>query len=109
MGKYQIVWRQKARQKYVRQLMYAQDEFGSKCFYKWIESVREMEDRLREPPRSYTRVLELKDEPREYRGHIVMENFKFIYTFDESKRVVKIITIWDMRMNPTKLKKSIGL
>ena len=107
MGEYQIVWRQKARQKYVQQLMYAQQEFGSKCFYKWVESVREMEDRLRENPRSYTRVLELKDESREYRGHIVMKNFKFIYTFDESQRVVRIVTIWDMRMSPTKLKKSI--
>ena len=107
MGEYQIVWRQKARQKYVQQLMYAQQEFGSKCFYKWVESVKEMEERLCENPRSYTRVLELKDEPREYRGHIVMKNFKIIYTFDESRRIVKIVTIWDMRMNPNKLRNSI--
>lgn len=63
--------------------MYAQQEFGSKTFYRWVESVQEMEDRLRKNPRSYSRVLELIDEPRKYRGHIVMKNFKIIYTCDE--------------------------
>ena len=103
MGEYQIVWRSKARRQYIQQLIYAQQEFGNKTFYRWIESVKDMEDRLRENPRSYTRVLELIDEPREYRGHIVMKNFKIIYSFDERRHLVKIVTIWDMRMNPVKL------
>ena len=107
MGEYQIVWRSKARRQYIQQLIYAQQEFGSKTFYRWVESVKDMEDRLRENPRSYTRVLELIDEPREYRGHIVMKNFKIIYSFDESRHLVKIVTIWDMRMNPVKLNQMI--
>ena len=36
-----------------------------------------------------------------------MKNFKFIYSFDEKRHLVKIITIWDMRKNPDKLRKSI--
>lgn len=107
MGEYQVVWRSKARRQYIQQLIYAHQEFGSKTFYKWVESVRAMEDRLRKNPKSYTRVLELKDEPREYRGHIVMKYFKFIYSLDEKRHLVKIITIWDMRKNPDKLRKSI--
>lgn len=107
MGEYQVVWRSKARQQYIQQLIYAYQEFGTKTFYKWVECIREMEDRLRENPKSYTRVPELKDESREYRGHIVMKNFKFIYSYDERRRLVKIVTIWDMRMHPDKLKKSI--
>lgn len=107
MGEYKIVWRPKARQQYIQQLIYAQQEFGSKTFYKWVESIRDMEDRLRENPKSYTRVLDLASEPREYRGHTVMRNFKIIYTFDNKRRLIKIITIWDMRMDPAKLRRSI--
>ncbi|MBQ9363629.1 MAG: hypothetical protein IJT97_09475 [Bacteroidaceae bacterium] len=107
MGKFQIVWRAKAKRQYIQLLIYAQQEYGSKTFYRWVESIREMEDRLRENPKSYTRVLELANEPREYRGHIVMRNFKIIYTFDEKLHQVTIVTIWDMRMNPTKLRRGI--
>ena len=32
-----------------------------------------------------------------------MKNFKIIYSFDERRHLVKIVTIWDMRMNPVKL------
>lgn len=107
MGKYQIVWRTKARQLYIKHLSYAYQEFGAKAFYAWVDCIREMEDRLQDYPRAYTKVPELSDMFNEYRGHIVMRNFKVIYTVDEKHRKVKIITIWDMRMNPVKLQRNI--
>lgn len=107
MGKYQIIWRTKARLLYIHHLSYAYQEFGAKAFYGWIDSIREMEERLQEYPRAYMKVPELSDMFDEYRGHTVMRNFKVIYTVDDKRQKIKIVTIWDMRMHPDKLTKSI--
>ncbi len=88
MGKYKVVWRVKARRLYINHLSYAYQEFGTKAFYKWADSVCEMEKRLQDYPRAYTKIPELCDMFHEYRGHIVMKNFKIIYTFDEHRKEV---------------------
>ena len=46
MGKYKIIWRVKARRQYIHHLSYAYQEFGTKAFYKWVNSVQDMEDCL---------------------------------------------------------------
>ena len=104
MGQYQIIWRKKARKQYIACLVYAYQEFGAKTFYKWIDAVIDMEKRLKENPRSYTIVPELRDMKKEYRGKTIMKNFKFIYYFDENRHTVYIKTIWDIRRNPLRLK-----
>jgi hypothetical protein len=53
------------------------------------------------------KVPELSDMFREYRGHIVMKNFKIIYSVDDQRKQVRIVAIWDMRMEPKKLLKLI--
>jgi plasmid stabilization system protein ParE len=103
MGEYLIVWRVNARQQYLRHLSYALQEFGAKAFYHWVESIKEMEAHLRENPKAYSLVPQLIGKRHEYRGCIVMENFKVVYTYDDRRKVINIVTIWDMRMNPQKL------
>ena len=41
MGKYLIFWKAKARKQYLQHLIYAQQEFGNKAFYGWVDSVKE--------------------------------------------------------------------
>ena len=107
MGNYKIIWRVKARRQYIHHLSYAYQEFGTKAFYKWVNSVQDMEDCLEDHPRAYMKVPELSDMFREYRGHIVMKNFKIIYSVDDQRKQVRIVAIWDMRMEPKKLLKLI--
>ena len=104
MGKYQIVWRKKARKQYIDCLIFAYQEYGTKTFYRWIDAVKDMEEHLKENPRSYTIVPELRDMRKEYRGRTIMKNFKFIYYYDERRQTVYIKTIWDLRRNPLQLK-----
>ena len=52
MGKYKIIWRVKARRQYIHHLSYAYQEFGTKAFYKWVNSVQDMEDCLEDHPRA---------------------------------------------------------
>lgn len=88
---------------FVQHLEYALNEFGSKAFYGWTNSVADTEQRLRENPRTYTIEPLLRHLSKEYRGRTIMKHFKLIYSYDESKAIVYIETIWDMRMNPEKL------
>ena len=107
MGEYTITWRSTARKQYIRHLRYALQEFGSKTLDDWVMSIDEMEKRLEENPKSFSIVPLLRHLPNEYRGCFVMKNFQVIYTFDELKKVVYILMIWDMRMNPERLRKQI--
>lgn len=77
MGEYQVVWRSKARRQYIQQLIYAHQEFGSKTFYKWVESVRAMEDRLRKT-HSVPSLLSLGTCPRGYRAEIILPEAIFV-------------------------------
>ena len=92
MGKYKIIWRVKARRQYIHHLSYAYQEFGTKAFYKWVNSVQDMEDCLEDHPRAYMKVP---------------KNFKIIYSVDDQRKQVRIVAIWDMRMEPKKLLKLI--
>ena len=103
MGKIRVIWLQRARREYVNHLIYAQTEFGSKAFYHWVEEIRETEKSLADNPRRYPLIPQLRNRPLEYRGHIVMRNFKVIFSYEEEKQIVKIRTIWDMRIDPKKL------
>lgn len=103
MGQYQIVWRKKAQKQYQDCLVFAYREYGTKTFNRWVEAVREMEERLKDNPRSYTIVPQLRDMRKEYRGKTIMKNFKFIYYYDEPRRTVYIKTIWDLRRAPLAL------
>ena len=40
---------------------------------------------------------------RKYRGAIIMKNFKIIYFYDEDSNRVRIVDLWYMRQDPSKL------
>jgi plasmid stabilization system protein ParE len=107
MGEYKVIWLKRARQDFLRHLIYAQMEFGSKAFQHWVEQVRETESMIRENPRRFPLVHQLRHRIHEYRGRIIMRNFKLVYSCDEKRHIVKIRTIWDMRMNPETLIRTI--
>lgn len=102
-----IVWNDSATLKLERQLDYALNEFGRKCVAHWYRDILRIESRLSIQPLSYPKISLLSNRDKEYRGATIMENFQLVHYYDAENDIVYIDTIWDMRMNPKKLQKSI--
>ena len=39
----------------------------------------------------------------EFRGAIIMKNFKIIYFYNEKKDILWLVDLWDLRQDPRKL------
>ena len=70
---------------------------------KFIQEVEQFEERLHAHPLSYFVIPQLVGKKREYRGCIIMRNFKIVHYYDVKLEKVIVAYIWDMRMNPKKL------
>lgn len=103
-----IVWEAKATRQLEDHLDYALSEFGRKCVANWYRDILHIESRLSLQPLSYPKVSILTHRDKDYRGAIIMQNFQLIHYYDAPTDTVYIDTIWDMRMNPRKLARSIS-
>ena len=56
---------------------------------------------IRLSPNSY--VAHFRNERMEFRGAIIMKNFKIIYFYNEEKDILWLVDLWDMRQDPRKL------
>jgi len=100
----QVIWNENASLQLEAHLDYAVEVFGRKTVNNWYTDIRRIESRLSLFPKSYTQEPLLADRDKEYRGAILMKNFKLIHYYDEPSDTVYIDAIWDMRMYPDKLK-----
>lgn len=101
-----IRWNKKARQLFREHIIYARSEYGETVASRWYLQMKKIEDRLRKHPESYTpEPLIIKSHV--YRRAIIMRRFKIIHFYIPSSNTVRIVDIWDMRMNPEALKKRI--
>ncbi len=99
----QIIWSEEALLQLKNHLEYSYSEFGLKTMNKFIGQVEAFEERLRLFPESYRPVPEISDLPQLYRGCTVMKHFQLIHYYDESRNVIYVDYIWDMRRNPNRL------
>ena len=99
----QIDWSPVAKLQLKENLRYAQLMFGQKTAYHWADSIERIENRLRKAPESFPLEPLLLSHPRSYRGASLMKHFRLIYYYDISSQIVRIMRIWDSRMNPQKL------
>ena len=84
-------------------LKYAQIMFGQLTAQRWAHSIASIERRLQMAPESYPLEPFLLSNPRQYRGASLMRHFRLIHYYDTSRNVVRIMRIWDSRMNPQRL------
>ena len=98
-----IEWSPVADLQLLENLKYAQIMFGRKTTQRWADSIASIEKRLRMAPESYPLEPLLLSNPRQYRGALLMRNFRLIHYYDKSRNVVRIMRIWDSRMNPQRL------
>jgi plasmid stabilization system protein ParE len=103
----QVIWNEKASLQLEAHIDYALTEFGRKAVNNWYKDIRRIESRLSILPRSFTQEPLLADRGKEYRGAILMKNFKLIHYYDETEDIVYIDAILDMRMHPVRLRRMV--
>ena len=103
----QIVWKKDASDLLEKHIDYALTEFGRKTVKRWYLEIKNIESRMSIHPESFSLEPLLKKKTIQYRGAVLMKNFKLIHYYDSSVDTVYIITIWDMRMSPSKLERRV--
>ena len=78
-------------------------EFGLKTARKWQTQYKESKRLLEFMPKRYPIVAHFRNETMEFRGAIIMKNFKIIYFYNEEKDILWLVDLWDMRQDPHKL------
>ena len=82
---------------------YAQVMFGQLTARRWADAIANIEKRLLMAPESFPLDPLLLNNTRQYRGASLMRHFRLIHYYDKSRNVVRIMRIWDSRMNPQRL------
>ena len=102
-----IDWSDEAISAFVAYVKNARLEFGETTAKRWIKERNNIEWRLERYPDSYPPEELLTGRQILYRRCSMMNRrFKLIYFYDESKDVVNVVDIWDVRRNPDSLTKS---
>ncbi len=99
-----IEWTDDAKLVFKAYVNNARQEFGISTARKWQTERDSIEWRLEHYPVSYPIEEMLVDRSIVYRHcHLMHRRFKFIYYYDETEDTVRIVDIWDSRMNPQAL------
>ena len=86
-------------------MKYSNVEFGRATVKRWISEIAHIEARISSMPTSYTPEPLLAEKKRVYRYcHLMNRRFKLIYCYFPSSNIVRIVDLWDTRMNPETLK-----
>jgi len=102
-----IKWNKRARLLFAWHIDYAFQEYGIATAAKWFAKKNQVEDSISRFPESFPRECLLLNKKRSYRRAVLMKPFKLIFVYYPSSDTVRIVDIWDMRMNPKMLKQRI--
>jgi len=102
-----IKWDKRARHEFVGPFDYALKEFGAATASRWFARKKRVEHALSRFPESFPREQLLLNKRRIYRRAVLMGHFKLIYVYYPSSDTVRIVDIWDMRMNPKTLQRRV--
>ncbi len=78
---------------------YTLNEYGKTTLRKFTEEFTNITRRLAYYPTSSPEEPLLKKLSHKYRSIIFRKNFKIIYRYEETSKVILLVDIWDMRMS----------
>ena len=81
------------------------NEYGKTTLKKLTEEFTTITKRLSSYPTSFPEERLLKNMAYRYRSIIFRKNFKIIYRYEETSKVILLVDIWDMRMSTQNLMK----
>ncbi|MBR0049384.1 MAG: type II toxin-antitoxin system RelE/ParE family toxin [Prevotella sp.] len=103
-----IIWQKRASRVLDKRLAYANAEFGKSTAKRWIKEIAYAEERIASMPISYTPEPLLAGKKHVYRYcHLMNRRFKLIYCYYFSSNIVRVVDIWDTRVDPETLKRRI--
>lgn len=103
-----IIWQKRASKVLDERIAYASAEFGKSTAKRWVMEIVYAESRIASMPLSYPTEPLLVRGRRVYRYcHLMNRRFKLIYCYYPSSDTVRIVDIWDTKMNPETLRKRI--
>ena len=84
---------------------YTLNEYGKTTLRKFTEEFTNITRRLSNYPTSSPEENIQKKLSHRYRSIIFRKNFKIIYRYEETSKVILLVDIWDMRMSTQNLMK----
>lgn len=100
-----LIWLSPARKRLREIANYYLREKHTLAGHRIVKEITNAAHSLKTFPEMGTVETTLVDSPKTYRYLVVRNNYKIIYRIDNKK--IYIVTIWDCRQNPDKLRKEI--
>lgn len=99
-----VIWEDNATFLLLDYIKNARIEYGAATVKRWQSERKSIEWRLEHYPISFPPEELLRDRSVRYRFCTMMSRrFKIIYYYDDIEDVVRIVDIWDARMDPKNL------
>ena len=96
-----VIWEKDATTLLLEYIENARIEFGNSTVKRWQKERKTIEWRLERYPVSYPIEEILQERNILYRCcHLMNRRFKIIYYYNETEDTVRVIDIWDTRMDP---------
>lgn len=96
-------WKKTAMAELTKATKYCAKTFGKRVAEKFLDSVDHQILLLAGNPLMGIHVPELDTSRRQYRTLLVHKLFKLVYYVDEKKSVLYIVSLWDVRCDPSTL------
>jgi hypothetical protein len=103
-----VIWEDNATVVLLEYIENARIEYGNSTVKRWQKERKSIEWRLVRYPVSYPIEEMLQERNILYRCcHLMNRRFKIIYYYNETEDTVRVVDIWDTRMDPKTLVKRI--
>ena len=103
-----VIWEDNATVVLLEYIENARIEYGNSLVKRWQKERKSIEWRLVRYPVSYPIEEMLQERNILYRCcHLMNRRFKIIYYYNETEDTVRVVDIWDTRMDPKTLVKRI--
>ena len=103
----EVIWNKQAQQEWRNRLIYGLNEFGETSAINFVRRTNLIVESIRNHPKTGFLEPLLKHRKKQYRAHIIIGPLKMIYYYNEKSDTIRIVDIWDMRREPSKLAKRI--
>lgn len=102
-----VIWNKRPELIWRELLLSGHQDFGTTTAKRFVKKTDEIVARLEKHPESGFPESLLKSRKCLYRAVHLLPHHKIIYRYYNTSDTVRIVDIWDTRMNPDKLRKRI--
>ncbi|MCL1614986.1 type II toxin-antitoxin system RelE/ParE family toxin [Bacteroides sp. ET71] len=102
-----IKWDKLAKESLVEILRYGSLTWGKRVAKNMRLTIKETEKLLSTNPLMGKNEPELQGNKLQFRSLVIHEHYKLIYYYSTDKDILRIVDIWDTRMNPANLKQRV--